>query len=194
MTPPRQSPVAVRRRPWWARCSQLGPGLAGGARRRRGDAPGARAWFLPHRADPDVADFEPDVSNATFTPNQPGLRTYRIEGWSDPIATWRSAVEAKLAVGQSAIDLANDLKITARLLDRAAQAVPKEHWERLWRRCAAMLSCRPGWRPRLNLLSKHGLGASRREPPARRSHMIESFSDSLRRRREAGGIRRVVTA
>ncbi|MEV6431937.1 alpha-1,4-glucan--maltose-1-phosphate maltosyltransferase [Nocardia sp. NPDC051463] len=76
-------------------------------------------------------DFEPDVFNATFVPNLPGAWTYRIEGWSDPIATWRAAVEAKLAVGQSAVDLANDLEFGARLFERAAQGVPKKQFERL---------------------------------------------------------------
>ncbi|MGW4713330.1 maltotransferase domain-containing protein [Nocardia sp. NPDC004260] len=83
-------------------------------------------------------DYEPDVFNATFTPNTPGAWTYRIEGWSDPIATWRSAVEAKLAVGQSAVDLANDLELGARLFDRAAQAVPKKQFERLRAVAAAL--------------------------------------------------------
>ncbi|GAA5070256.1 alpha-1,4-glucan--maltose-1-phosphate maltosyltransferase [Nocardia iowensis] len=85
-------------------------------------------------------DPEPDVFNATFTPNLPGAWTYRIEGWSDPIATWRSAVEAKLAVGQTAPDLANDLEIGARLFDRAAQAVPKKQFERLRAAAAALRS------------------------------------------------------
>ncbi|MEV5837130.1 alpha-1,4-glucan--maltose-1-phosphate maltosyltransferase [Nocardia sp. NPDC052112] len=76
-------------------------------------------------------DYEPDVCNAIFVPNVPGTWTYRIEGWSDPIATWRAAVEAKLAVGQSATDLANDLELGARLFERAAQAVPKKQFERL---------------------------------------------------------------
>ncbi|MGW4094747.1 maltotransferase domain-containing protein [Nocardia sp. NPDC004750] len=83
-------------------------------------------------------DYEPDVFNATFTPNTPGAWTYRIEGWSDPIATWRSAVEAKLAVGHSAVDLANDLELGARLFDRAAQAVPKKQFERLRAVAAAL--------------------------------------------------------
>lgn len=76
-------------------------------------------------------DFEPDVFNALFVPNVTGAWTFRIEGWSDPIATWRHAVEAKLAVGQSAADLANDLERGARLFERAAQAVPKKQFERL---------------------------------------------------------------
>ncbi|WP_040775094.1 alpha-1,4-glucan--maltose-1-phosphate maltosyltransferase [Nocardia pneumoniae] len=85
-------------------------------------------------------DHEPDVFNAVFTPNVPGAWTYRIEGWSDPIATWRSAIEAKLAVGQSAADLANDLELGARLFERAAQAVPKKQFERLRAVAAALRS------------------------------------------------------
>ncbi|WP_227998820.1 alpha-1,4-glucan--maltose-1-phosphate maltosyltransferase [Nocardia australiensis] len=85
-----------------------------------------------------AADFEPDVFNATFVANLPGAWTYRIEGWSDPIATWRAAVEAKLSVGQSADDLANDLEIGARLFERAAQAVPKQQFERLRAVAAAL--------------------------------------------------------
>ncbi|MEV0032827.1 alpha-1,4-glucan--maltose-1-phosphate maltosyltransferase [Nocardia sp. NPDC050793] len=76
-------------------------------------------------------DFEPDVFNATFVPNLPGTWTFRVEGWSDPIATWRHAVEVKLAVGQSAVDLANDLELGARLFERAAQALPKATFEKL---------------------------------------------------------------
>jgi starch synthase (maltosyl-transferring) len=85
-------------------------------------------------------DFEPDVFNATFTPNLPGAWTFRIEGWSDPIATWRAAVEAKLSVGQGAADLANDLEAGARLFERAAQAVPKRQFERLRGAAAALRS------------------------------------------------------
>ncbi|MFQ6330211.1 alpha-1,4-glucan--maltose-1-phosphate maltosyltransferase [Nocardia sp. CWNU-33] len=85
-------------------------------------------------------DFEPDVFNGTFVPNLPGAWTYRIEGWSDPIATWRAAVEAKLAVGQSAVDLANDLELGARLFERAAQAVPKKQFERLRAAATALRS------------------------------------------------------
>ncbi|MCX4092004.1 alpha-1,4-glucan--maltose-1-phosphate maltosyltransferase [Nocardia sp. alder85J] len=83
-------------------------------------------------------DYEPDVFNATFTPDRPGLWTFRVEGWSDPLATWRSAVEAKLAVGQNAADLDNDLELGARLLERAAQAAPKQQWQRLRAAAAAL--------------------------------------------------------
>ncbi|MFE3445194.1 maltotransferase domain-containing protein [Nocardia sp. NPDC059180] len=85
-------------------------------------------------------DYEPDVFNATFTPNTPGTWAFRIEGWLDPIATWRAAVEAKLAVGQSAADLDNDLELGAQLFDRAAQAVPKKQFERLRAVAAALRS------------------------------------------------------
>ncbi|MDR7171993.1 starch synthase (maltosyl-transferring) [Nocardia kruczakiae] len=85
-------------------------------------------------------EFEPDVFNAVLTPNTPGLWTFRVEGWGDPITGWRAAVEAKLAVGQSAADLANDLEIGARLFERAAQAVPKRQWEKLRAAAAALRS------------------------------------------------------
>ncbi|MEV0251393.1 maltotransferase domain-containing protein [Nocardia sp. NPDC050712] len=87
---------------------------------------------------PMTPDYEPDVFNAVFVPHQPGTWTFRIEGWSDPIATWRHAVEAKLAVGQSAADLANDLELGALLFERAAQAVPKKQFERLRAAAAAL--------------------------------------------------------
>src|SRR5690606_15982037 len=74
---------------------------------------------------------EPDVFDAVFVPHTPGLWTVRVEGWSDPIATWRHAVEAKLAVGQTAADLANDLEIGARLFERLAQTVRKAEFEKL---------------------------------------------------------------
>ncbi|MEU4711867.1 alpha-1,4-glucan--maltose-1-phosphate maltosyltransferase [Nocardia salmonicida] len=85
-------------------------------------------------------DYQPDVFNAHFTPSAPGLWTYRVEGWSDPVATWRSAVEAKLSVGQTAADLANDLETGAILFDRAAQAVPKKQFERLRAAATALRS------------------------------------------------------
>ncbi len=73
----------------------------------------------------------PDTYAAAFTPTMPGTWTYRVEGWSDPITTWRSAVEAKLAVGQGAGELANDLEVGARLFERAARSVPRGDRARL---------------------------------------------------------------
>ncbi|KAA0022819.1 maltotransferase domain-containing protein [Antrihabitans cavernicola] len=83
-------------------------------------------------------DYRPDVFNAVFAPTVAGLWTYRIEAWGDPIATWRGGVEAKLAVGQSATDLANDLEIGALLFDRAARKVPQAERQRLHSAAAAL--------------------------------------------------------
>lgn len=87
---------------------------------------------------PMTADAEPDVFNAVFTPTRAGLWTYYIEGYSDVFTTWRAAVELKLAVGQSAVDLANDFEIGARLLQRCAQEVAKPHWDTLTAAAAAL--------------------------------------------------------
>ena len=62
-----------------------------------------------------------------FVPDRVGLWTYRVDGWGDPIATWRKAVTAKLDAGQSESELNNDLLIGAKLLDRAATGVPRQH-------------------------------------------------------------------
>ncbi|MBY6352001.1 alpha-1,4-glucan--maltose-1-phosphate maltosyltransferase [Rhodococcoides corynebacterioides] len=69
---------------------------------------------------PMTPGTEPDVFHALFTPDREGYWIARVEGWGDPIATWSHAVEAKLGVGQTASDLANDLEVGARLFDRAA--------------------------------------------------------------------------
>ena len=66
----------------------------------------------------------PDVFHGAFSPDSVGLWTFRVDGWGDPIATWRKNVTAKLDAGQSETELSNDLLIGARLLDRAARACP----------------------------------------------------------------------
>ncbi|ABK71468.1 alpha-1,4-glucan--maltose-1-phosphate maltosyltransferase [Mycolicibacterium smegmatis] len=68
----------------------------------------------------------PDVFHGEFTPDAVGLWTFRVDGWGDPIATWRHAVEAKLEAGQSETELNNDLLVGARLLMRAAEGVPRK--------------------------------------------------------------------
>ena len=68
----------------------------------------------------------PDVFHGQFTPDAVGLWTFRVDGWSDPIATWRKNVTAKLDAGQSEAELDNDLLIGARLLERAATGVPRQ--------------------------------------------------------------------
>ncbi|MBN3454237.1 alpha-1,4-glucan--maltose-1-phosphate maltosyltransferase [Mycobacterium sp. DSM 3803] len=68
----------------------------------------------------------PDVFHGQFTPGNVGLWTFRVDGWGDPIATWRHAVEVKLGAGQSEGELSNDLLVGARLLERAAAGMPRE--------------------------------------------------------------------
>ena len=52
---------------------------------------------------------EPYEFNGAFTPDAVGLWTFRVDGWGDPIHTWRHAVEAKLDAGQGESELSNDL-------------------------------------------------------------------------------------
>jgi starch synthase (maltosyl-transferring) len=70
---------------------------------------------------------EPDRWMAVVSPDREGRWSFRVEAWSDPLATWRHAVEVKIAAGQGPEDLANDLEEGARLLDRVAAEGPKEH-------------------------------------------------------------------
>src|SRR4051812_48544626 len=70
---------------------------------------------------------EPDRWLATVVPDREGLWSYWIEAWSHPLATWRHAVEVKVAAGQGPEELANDLEEGARLLDRVAAEADEEH-------------------------------------------------------------------
>ena len=67
----------------------------------------------------------PDVFHGQFTPDRMGLWTFRVDGWGDPITSWRRAVSAKLDAGQGEEDLDNDLVMGAVLLERAAAGVPR---------------------------------------------------------------------
>jgi len=67
----------------------------------------------------------PDVFHGHFTPDRVGLWTFRVDGWGDPITSWRHAVVAKLEAGQGEEDLDNDLVVGAALLERAAAGVPR---------------------------------------------------------------------
>ncbi|MCT7662141.1 alpha-1,4-glucan--maltose-1-phosphate maltosyltransferase [Mycobacterium deserti] len=68
----------------------------------------------------------PDVFHGAFTPDCVGLWTFRVDGWGDPIATWRKNVTAKLDAGQSESELNNDLLVGAKLLERASTGVPRQ--------------------------------------------------------------------
>jgi len=65
---------------------------------------------------------------AAVVPDEIGLWTYTVQAWSDPLATWRHAVEVKVAAGQSAQELANDLEIGARLLSRVVDR-PEQRYQ-----------------------------------------------------------------
>ncbi|ULN54292.1 alpha-1,4-glucan--maltose-1-phosphate maltosyltransferase [Mycolicibacillus parakoreensis] len=76
---------------------------------------------------PMTAGWEPFVFHGEFQPDRVGLWTFQVQGWRDPIDTWRHNVCAKLDAGQGESELANDLLIGAALLDRAARGMPRRH-------------------------------------------------------------------
>ena len=59
-----------------------------------------------------------DRFHAQVTPDRQGLWSLVIEAWSDPLGTWRHAVEAKAAAGQTGEEMSNDLETGALLLER----------------------------------------------------------------------------
>jgi starch synthase (maltosyl-transferring) len=81
---------------------------------------------------------EPDRWLATVVPDREGRWTFRIEAWSDPLATWHHAVDVKIAAGQGPEDLANDLEEGARLLDRVAAEADADHRGALTAAAAAL--------------------------------------------------------
>ncbi|MEJ5998678.1 alpha-1,4-glucan--maltose-1-phosphate maltosyltransferase [Corynebacterium sp. H130] len=74
---------------------------------------------------------DPDQVHGIFVPDVPGKWSVRVDVWSDPIATWKHAVTAKIEAGQSPEELANDLEIGAQLFERAASGAPKVHRDTL---------------------------------------------------------------
>ena len=69
--------------------------------------------------------LEPYVFHGQFTPDRVGLWTFRVDGWGDPIHTWRHGLVAKLDAGQGEKELSNDLLVGAALFERAATGVPR---------------------------------------------------------------------
>jgi starch synthase (maltosyl-transferring) len=80
----------------------------------------------------------PDVFHGEFTPDSVGLWTFRVDGWGDPIETWRHAITAKLDAGQSESELSNDLLIGAKLFQRAATGLPRKLRDPLLEAAAAL--------------------------------------------------------
>ena len=66
-----------------------------------------------------------DRWSAEVSPDRMGCWTLVVQAWSDPLATWRHAAEAKAAAHQSGDEMANDLESGAllleQILDRPAQ-------------------------------------------------------------------------
>lgn len=81
---------------------------------------------------------EPDRWLSTVVPDREGRWTFRVEAWSDPLATWHHAVEVKVAAGQGPEDLANDLEEGARLLDRVAGEADPERKDAVLAAAAAL--------------------------------------------------------
>ncbi|MGY2002329.1 alpha-1,4-glucan--maltose-1-phosphate maltosyltransferase [Blastococcus sp. SYSU DS1024] len=99
------------------------------------DAVAANVVWIPPGAEDDPGPLrrlakygqEPDRWLTTVVPDREGSWSFCVEAWSDPLATWRHAVEVKVEAGQGADELANDLEEGARLLDRVA-AGAAEDW------------------------------------------------------------------
>lgn len=87
---------------------------------------------------PMTMGLEPYVFHGQFTPDRVGLWTYRVDGWGDPIHTWRHGLLAKLDAGQGEKELSNDLLVGAGLLERAATGVPRADREPLLTAAAAL--------------------------------------------------------
>lgn len=78
----------------------------------------------PQRHPMEFWGPDPDIINGLIIPDEPGLWTFRIDAWSDPWATWTNAITKKLAAGQTAAELSNDLLTGSSLLERAAKRAP----------------------------------------------------------------------
>ena len=96
------------------------------ASERLASAPETRsAERIKPLALPMTMGLEPYVFHGQFTPDRVGLWTFRVDGWGDPIHTWRHGLLAKLDAGQGETELSNDLLVGAALFDRAAMGVPR---------------------------------------------------------------------
>ena len=98
------------------------------SRRRRGSN---RSCCRCRRAE------RPTCSTASSVPDSVGLWTFRVDGWGDPIATWRKNVTAKLDAGQS------ESRAVQRPAGRCAAAGARRH-RRAPRSCAIPLHRRRG--------------------------------------------------
>lgn len=91
---------------------------------------------------PMTMGLEPFVFHGQFAPDRVGLWTFRVDGWGDPIHSWRHGLVAKLDAGQGEKELSNDLLVGAALFERAATGVPRQQRNPLLEAAAALR--RPG--------------------------------------------------
>src|ERR1700722_16919234 len=61
----------------------------------RSKGPGAKRW-----QESPLALVGSDRFAGAFTPDRPGLWSFRVVAWTDPVATWQEEVRRKLAGGQ----------------------------------------------------------------------------------------------
>ncbi|MFD5452315.1 maltotransferase domain-containing protein, partial [Streptomyces sp. NPDC127100] len=78
-----------------------------------------------------------DRFGAEVTPGAPGRWTYRVEAWSDPVATWKHHARIKIPAG---IDTGLVLEEGAELYRRAASGVPKDSGRDVVLAAAAVLA------------------------------------------------------
>ena len=87
---------------------------------------------------PMESGFDAYVFHGAFTPDAVGLWSFQVQGWGDPLQTWRRAMAAKLGAGQGEAELSNDLVIGAALLERAATGMPRGEREPVLAAAAAL--------------------------------------------------------
>ena len=92
-------------------------------------------WSPPGRGPARFVRMTPGVAgldrwHAEVVADEPGLWSFSIEAWSDPLSTWHHAVTVKLAAGQDADELANDLETGARLFSQVADGLDRAGTDR----------------------------------------------------------------
>lgn len=110
------------------------------------DAVGANVAFYPENSNPASAPFIRmdaamdglDTHTATVRPDSVGWWTLLIQAWSDPLTTWHHAMKAKLAAGQDAAELDNDLRTGVRLLTAIAARPQQAHAHEIAAAAAAL--------------------------------------------------------
>lgn len=63
---------------------------------------------------------EPDTFHSLISTDAPGMWSFRVEAWSDPLETWADGIVKKIDAGFTTADLRNEFEIGARLHEEAA--------------------------------------------------------------------------